>query len=109
MFGTIMRAQVKPGRRDAFIAEMEKRGTAQNNPGFICAEVGYEDKDPNRVIAVIHFRDRESYMENAGRPQTDEQYRATLEYLEGPPEWTDVHYVAFHGEPLTEASATAAR
>lgn len=104
MFGTIMRAQVKAGQRDAFIEAMKGRGTAANNPGFLSAEIGFEDKDPNRVIAVIHFRDRESYMANADRPQTDSEYRDMLQYLAGPPEWTDLHYVAFEGEALTAAA-----
>ena len=104
MFGTIMRAQVKPGQRDAFIQKMRQRGTAANNPGFLSAEIGYEDKDPDRVVAVIHFRDRESYMANASRPQTDAEYRETLQFLVGPPEWIDINYVAFIGEPLTEAA-----
>ena len=104
MFGTIMRAQVKAGQRDAFIEKMRQRGTAGNNPGFLSAEIGYEDKDPDRVVAVIHFRDRESYMANAARPQTDADYQDMLQYLAGPPEWTDVHYVAFRGEPLTESA-----
>ena len=103
MFGTIMRAQVKAGQRDAFIAKMKERGTAGNNPGFLNAEIGFEDKDPNRVIAVIHFRDRDSYMANAARPQTDAEYQEMLQYLAGPPEWIDLHYVAFEGEPLNAA------
>ena len=99
-----MRAQVKPGQRDAFIATMRDRGTATRNPGFLSAEIAYEDKDSDRVIAVIHFRDRESYMENANRPQTDAEYQKMLQYLTGPPEWIDVHYVGYEGEPLTAAA-----
>jgi heme-degrading monooxygenase HmoA len=104
MFGTIMRAQCKPGQRDAFIAKMRQRGTAANNPGFLSAEIGCEDKDSDRVVAVIHFRDREGYMANASRPQTDAEYREMLQFLTGPPEWIDVSYVAYTGEPLTEAA-----
>ena len=32
-----------------------------------------------------------------------------LQYLDGPPEWIDVEYKHFTGEPLTEASLTATR
>jgi len=99
-----MRAQTKPGQRDAFIEAMKQRGTAGNNPGFLSAEIAYEDKDSDRVVAVIHFRDRAGYMANAERPQTDSEYREMLQYLVGPPEWTDLHYVAYRGEPLTEAA-----
>jgi quinol monooxygenase YgiN len=108
MFGTIMRARTKPGQRDAFIAAMRERGNAANNPGFHSAEVGYEDKDPDRVIAVIHFRDRESYLANAQRPQTDAEYKRMLDFVVEPPEWIDVHYVAYTGEPLTESAMAGA-
>lgn len=104
MYGTIMRAQCKPGQRDAFIEAMRRRGRSGDNPGFIGAEIAYEDKDPDRVVAVIHFRDRASYVANAERPQTDESYRETLQYVVGPPEWIDVNYVAYTGEPLSEAA-----
>lgn len=107
MFGTIMRAQVKAGQRDAFIAAMRDRGTAGRNPGFLSAELGFEDKNPDRVIAVIHFKDRDSYMANAGRPEVDAEYQGMLQYLAGPPEWIDLHYVAYEGEPLS-ADAVAA-
>jgi len=102
-----MRAQVKAGQRDAFIEAMRGRGTDVRNPGFLSAEIGYEDKDPNRVVAVIHFRDRESYMANAARPETDTDYKGMLDYLDGPPEWIDLHYVAFEGEPLTSSAVAA--
>jgi heme-degrading monooxygenase HmoA len=108
MYGTIMRAQVKPGQREAFEAEMRNRGTAQNNPGFLSAELAYEDKDPDRVIAVIRFRDRESYVANAQRPQTDAEYQGMLQYLVGPPEWTDVHYTHFAGQTLSETAPASA-
>jgi quinol monooxygenase YgiN len=107
MFGTIMRAQAKPGQRDAFIEAMRRRGSESNNPGFLSAEICREDKDPDRVVAVIHFRDRESYMTNAARPQTDAEYNEMLQYLAGPPEWIDVHYVAYEGEPLSASTLAA--
>ncbi len=109
MYGTIMRARTKPGQRDAFIAAMTERGRPENNPGFLSAEVCAEDKDPNGVIAVIHFRDRDGYMANAQRPETDAEYQQMLQYLDGPPEWTDVHYVSYTGEPLSEQSLAATR
>lgn len=108
MYGTILRARTKPGQRDAFIAAMRERGTAEHNPGFLSAEVCTEDRDPDGVVVVIRFRDRESYLANANRPETDADYRSTLEYLQGPPEWIDVNYVEYHGEPVSEGSAAAA-
>jgi quinol monooxygenase YgiN len=108
MYGTIMRAQTKPGQRDAFVDMMKQRGTPDRNPGFLSAEIGTVDKDPNGVVAVIHFRDRASYQANAQRPEVDSEYRAMLEYLSEPPQWTDVVYVAYTGEPLNAAAMATA-
>jgi len=109
MFGTIMRARTKPGQRDAFIELMKSRARPGNNPGFHSAEVCAEDKDANGVMAVIHFHDRAGYLANADRPETDAEYRKMLDYLEGPPEWIDVEYRHFAGEPLSESSVAATR
>lgn len=109
MYGTILRAKTKPGQRDAFLEAMRDRGTAERNPGFLSAEVCTEDKDPNGVVVVIRFRDRDSYMKNAERPETDADYQKMVQYLQGAPEWIDVNYVEFHGEPVSEQSTAAAR
>jgi quinol monooxygenase YgiN len=107
MYGSIMRARAKPGQRDAFVEQMRSRGNEGRNPGFVSAELAIEDKDPDRIVAIIHFKDRDSYVANASRPQTDAEYRATLDKLVEPPEWIDVNYVSYTGEPLSEYAATA--
>ncbi len=43
---------------------------------------------------------RESYMANADRAETDAEYRQQLEYLDGEPEWIDVNYAEYVGQPL---------
>jgi quinol monooxygenase YgiN len=63
-------------------------------------EVAWEDKDPDRIVMIVHFKDRESYMENANRSETDSDYRQQLEYLDGEPEWIDVNYADYVGKPL---------
>lgn len=103
MYGTIMRARTKPGQRDAFINAMRDRGTPDRNPGFVCAEIAAEDKNDTGVVAIIHFRDRAGYIANADRPEVDADYQQMLQYLDGAPEWTDVNYVGYVGEPLSQA------
>jgi hypothetical protein len=49
---------------------------------------------------IVHFKDRESYLANANRAGTDEDYRRQLEYLDGEPEWIDVNYAEYVGQPL---------
>jgi hypothetical protein len=57
---------------------------------------------------IVRFKDRESYMANADRPETDTEYRQQLEYLDGEPEWIDVNYADYVGKPLGAASSPPA-
>lgn len=66
-------------------------------------ELAWEEADPDRFLAIIHFRDRDSYLRNAERPETDSDFRKELELLDGEPEWIDVEY----GLSLTRAPTTA--
>src|ERR1700693_5357404 len=103
MYGTIMRARVKKGQMQALERLFEEqRAATEHLPGFHSVEVAREDKDPDRVVAVIHFTDRDSYVANAKRPETDADYREMLRFLEEEPEWIDVDYARYYGEPVGE-------
>ena len=106
MYGTIMRAKVKAGQLDAFRKYSQAQATPDNASGWVSSEFAVEDKDPNRIVGIIRFKDKESYVKNANAPQTNDNYNQMLKFLEGPPEWIDVHYVAFQGEPLKEYMMT---
>ena len=96
MYGTIMRARVKADRRDEYeqlVAEMAPEPAT----GFVGVQVGWEDKDPNGLVLVVVFKDKDSYTRNAEQPGTDEMYRKQLEYLEGEPEWIDVNWAKYIG------------
>ena len=97
MYGTIMRARVKPGRRDDFERLTQEIGPEHRERGLVSFELAWEANDPNAVVAIIHFRDKESYVRNADRPETDQDYRRQLELLEGEPEWIDVEFGASVG------------
>jgi quinol monooxygenase YgiN len=102
MYGTIMRAKIKPGRRaeyEKLMREMVPSAEAYGQ-GMHSYEVAWEDSDPDRIVLIVHFQDRESYMANAGRAQTDTDYQRQLEYLDGEPEWIDVNYGDYVGKPL---------
>jgi quinol monooxygenase YgiN len=104
MYGTIMRARIKPGKRAEYEKLMQEMvpSASDYGQGMHSIEAAWEDKDPNRVVVIVHFKDRESYVANAERAETDEQYRKQLEYLDGEPEWTDVNYSTYIGKPLGE-------
>jgi quinol monooxygenase YgiN len=102
MYGTIMRAKVKPGKRaeyEKLMRDMVPSAEDYGN-GMHSVEAAWEDKDPDRLVVIVHFKDRESYVANADRPETNEQYQQQLEYLDGPPEWIDVNFANYIGKPL---------
>jgi len=109
MYGTIMRAKVKAGRRAEYEKVMRQmvRSAEDYGHGLHSYEVAWEDKDPDRVVTIIHFKDRESYLGNANRPETVTDYRKQLEYLDGEPEWIDVSYADYVGKPLGEAGSAS--
>jgi quinol monooxygenase YgiN len=103
MYGTIMRGRIKAGRR----AEMERLAAdiapSHQEHGLVSFQLAWEEADPDRFVAIIHFRDRESYRANAERPETDRDFRRQMELIDGEPEWIDVEY----GPAVTRSAATA--
>jgi len=107
MFGTIMRVRIKPDRRDEYIKLMQGIGQDSDlgDNGMHSVQAAWEDKDPNRLVMVVHFKDRASYMANAERPETNEMYRKQLDFFDGEPEWIDVNWGMYMGKSLSEAVA----
>ncbi|TME49281.1 MAG: hypothetical protein E6I33_01070 [Chloroflexi bacterium] len=107
MYGTIMRARVKDGRKAEYERTMKEMvpSAEEYGRGLHSIEVAWEDNDPQRIVMIIHFRDRESYIANANRPETDTDYRRQLEFLDGEPEWIDVSFAEYVGKPLSESAA----
>lgn len=103
MYGSIMRARIKKGMKDGYVQLLhELVPTADDyGQGMHSLELGFEDADPDRVVVVIHFRDKESYLANAKRAETDAQFRRQAEFFDGEPEWIDVQYAEYVGNPLT--------
>jgi len=105
MYGTIMRARLRKDRRDGFVRymqEMESGFPELQTSGWLSSELAFEDKDPDRILMIVRFKDKESYVRNAGRPETNANYRRMLEFFEAPPEWIDVRYIAMRGQPVQE-------
>jgi quinol monooxygenase YgiN len=102
MYGTIMRAKIKPGQQEAFRRYALEQAGPDSTSGWISSEFAVEDKDPNRIVGIIRFKDKDSYVKNANAPRTNDNYNQMLKFFEAPPEWIDVHYVAFQGQPLKE-------
>src|SRR5438132_11212272 len=107
MYGTIMRARVKDGRKAEYERTMKEMvpSAEEYGRGLHSIEVAWEDNDPQRIVMIIHFRDRESYIANANRPDTDTDYRRQLEFLDGEPEWIDVSFAEYVVKLLSESVA----
>ena len=52
--------------------------------GWISSEFAVEDKAPNRIVGIIRFKDKDSYVKNANTPQTNDNYDQMMKFLEGP-------------------------
>lgn len=102
MYGTIMRARLKGGTREQFEAAMAGWNQRMAPDGFHSTEIAFEDNDPDRVVVIVHFRDKDSYRANAESPAQDAEYRELVALLEGEPEWIDVNYGTYLGQPLPE-------
>src|SRR2546427_9991570 len=102
MYGTIMRAKIKPGQFDAFKRYSQAQGSPTDASGWISSEFAVEDKDPNRIVGIIRFKDKESYVKNANAPPTNDNYKQMLAFFEAPPERIDVNYVAYQRAPPKE-------
>jgi hypothetical protein len=92
MYGTVMRALVKPGNRQAVT---ELMGEGVDTKGFHATHVLFPDDDENAVIAAILFEDGEAYSANAHDPATEEWYGRFRALLEDDPEWTDGEWTSF--------------
>jgi quinol monooxygenase YgiN len=108
MYGTVMRARVKKGQLESLerMFESQREELTLVN-GFHSVEFGREDKNPDRVVMIVHFRDRESYVRNAERPETNKNYEEMARHLEGPPEWIDLEYRRYFGKPVSEQVAAS--
>lgn len=92
MYGTVMRARVKPEQRESFMRQMREMDQRRHPAGMEAVELAWEDRDRDRMLMIVHFRDRESYVANAQTPEQDREYRQMLTYFEGEPEWIDVQF-----------------
>jgi hypothetical protein len=101
MYGTIMRARVKAGQREALESLLMGWPDHRGEPdAYHSSELAWEDKDPERLVLAVHFLDKASYVANAESPEQNAEYRRMLELLDGEPEWIDVNYVAYQGKGL---------
>jgi quinol monooxygenase YgiN len=84
MYGTIARMKVKPG-----IMEELKKMEERKPRGFVRSMVYRLDKDPDELMMVVVFKDKESYFANANSPEMNGEYLKYRALLTEDPEWYD--------------------
>ncbi len=96
MFGTVAHARIKPGHAQAVMSLMEE-WRRERKPKVKGALGGYllrSEKDPNQMVMVAVFQDRDSYHANAADPERDRWYRQLREHLAEDPAWEDGEIIA---------------
>jgi quinol monooxygenase YgiN len=80
--------KVKPGKMDEFLGTMGDTGGRQ--PKGYLGEIAYRmDGNPNEVMLIVFFQDRESYHANANDPEMAKEYEQYRALLDADPEWND--------------------
>jgi quinol monooxygenase YgiN len=105
MYGSIMRGRLRQGKRDEFQQLMCRLSLAHvaEQRGLLSVEMAGEDGDGDRVVMILRFEDRETYVRNADHPQTRRNYERWSALLDGDPEWIDVAFTDYIGEARTQS------
>ncbi len=91
MYGSIFHLKVQPGREGA-VRQLFERWDREHAPrvqGFHAAYLFKPDEQPDELIAVAIFADREAYRANATDPEQDRWYRELRALLRTDPLWED--------------------
>jgi antibiotic biosynthesis monooxygenase (ABM) superfamily enzyme len=92
MYGTVMRAHVKPENREKFLALMTRYEDV-DVPGYRSAQLMFPENRDNEVVMAVWFEDRASYRKNAEDPAQHERYLEYRALLEADPEWSDGEWI----------------
>ena len=88
MYGTIARFRIKPGSKDDFIKAMDGFGEAVI-PGWVADYYFQMENDSDEYYLVAVFKDKETYLANAGSAEQHERYLVFRSFLVDDPEWHD--------------------
>ena len=100
MYGTVARMRVKPGQAQKLM-EISDRQNKEMSPGVkgYMGEFVYRlDTDPNELILVVLFEDKQSYTANAESPDQDVRYQEVRACLESDPQWGDGEIIYHFGD-----------
>jgi quinol monooxygenase YgiN len=87
MYGTIAKLRVQPGKVEAFKSHMASMTTRA--PGYVSVTAYQMDADPNELYLAVLFENKETYVANANRPDTNAEFEKMMQFLAAEPEWHD--------------------
>jgi hypothetical protein len=90
MYGTIFNLKVKNGHAQLLIDYMKE---LESPEGMVAWFLMDPDVDRSDWIGVAVFKDKESHISNAKRPQQHENFMEMMKHLDEEPTWTDGTYV----------------
>ena len=96
MYGTVANIRVKDGQQGDLTKLIQEWNT-DRKPNISGAVSGYMmrlDSDPQDMIMIGIFENKEVYLKNADDPEQDRWYQSLRALLEADPEWEDGEYVA---------------
>jgi hypothetical protein len=90
MYGSVAHMRLKPGQRDAMIAELRVQEREWDHmPGAVAVYWYCVDGDDDGLIMVAVFDTREAYRANANSPEQDQRYLRLRKYMAEDPVWYD--------------------
>ena len=88
MYGTVAKMRVKPGKLEE-LRILSGSDAMTGIAGLVSTTVYQMDADPNALIMVVAFTDKDAYVANANSPEQNQRYEELVALLDGPPEWND--------------------
>lgn len=88
MYGTLMRATVRPADRPALVAAIEA-GERVPVAGFLGSRLLVPDGRDDEVWLAVFFTDRAAYARNAADPAQHDRYVAMRQWMTADPTWVD--------------------
>ena len=91
MYGTVANIRVKSGHQGD-LTKLMREWDSELRPKIPGAQTGYLvqlDSDPQDMIMIGIFDNKDVYTKNADDPEQDRWFRRMMEHLESEPDWHD--------------------
>jgi quinol monooxygenase YgiN len=88
MYGTVAYLKAKPGKAEELMA-LQNEIPDRKPAGMVALHIYRLDSNPNEFIMAVMFKDKASYVANAGAPEQDKEFRRMRELLDADPRWAD--------------------